>query len=383
MKNLLTLALAFLLVLLGTQPAEAKKSKNAFRWMPELEREFFKADTVRLFGCIEDYDPNVDFKTLQFNLTNAINGEAAPRNIIIKADGTFSLVYVDAHPRLAELTMQVDYGYKVLRFYTVPGETTEISITKKGKVSYVSCPGGLFACDKALHHDYAEAIGDKFIQYYDYVEQKRLLADVVRDARSRLKAALLLADWMAWRFGYTPWEHHLARTYARSCFGAAIFEYCMAMGTSLSSPYVANSSRGKIIGKILAAPKSYTFMRDMSCDEPATLVFSQTSFTLSRYELSPMLVMAKEKKTSTSPNTALMADNLMAAIDRQILKAEQPSFYLQLLLLRDFSGDLKWNYWMTPEAWQTVYDAKREKITHPGLREQLDRIYARYRKARF
>ena len=84
----------------------------------------------------------------------------------------------------------------------------------------------------------------------------------MRRMRERLRAV----DYAAWRFGYTPWERHLAKCQTRLVHGMAVFDY--EMNQSFAIDY--EKMKWEEIRAKMAPyrdPANYRFLREMPCDD--------------------------------------------------------------------------------------------------------------------
>ncbi len=367
-----------LLCFIGTFAAKVNaiaQRIDTFHWTPELEREFFKTDTVHLRGRIEGYSRDLDFKTLRMSKANTITGEDMPRSIAIAEDGSFALDYLDYYPQCNIMFMETNAGTFAIRCYTVPGEITEINITTNGTVSYVRRPGRSFARDNSLRHNFEKPIEKCFAMHQEPGQWKRM-SEAVEETLPCLERALATADTLAKQHNYSAWEHHLARTYARMGYGLVIHHVSFHLATSLTSQQ--DDSIATAIRKEITAPESYAFMRQMPCNDPTMLVFSDTEYLVRYYQWSGPLYKGKEYKTDTDAQTAITGDSLVAAADMRILGTEKPSLLLEIVLVRDFALDIYWNFWKNDKDWRTVYEAKRSRISQPAFLAQLDSIYTKF-----
>ncbi len=360
-----------------SRPIKVKQSKETFHWTADLSGEFFTADTVHLCGRIKDYTPEVGFKTIMFNFTEPTADEETPYAIPINTDGTFSLRFPALFPMQAGVSVESASYDKYYSLYCVPGQCTEVVLSLDGSVEYLQQPGGAFACNNALLHGFEDCIDGFFPSYYQQSSAGKLLTEMVEDARPRLDVALQAVDYLAWRFDYSPWEHHLAETYARLRFGGRLLDYTQMLGRFLFPNADTNGVNALAIKKELNAPESYVFMRQMPYNDPASLVFSDIDRILNRYEFSTVLSGGKLNKTDSNTQSASDGYNLMTTADKQIFGEDTPSLYLEIALVRDFASDIRLNFWRTKEDWKTVYEATRSYLTHPVIRAQLDRLYER------
>ncbi len=362
------------------KPIKMKQPKEAFRWTADLEREFFKADTIHLCGRIKGYTPAAGFKTLQTYLNNPITNEDTPRSISVNADGTFSLRLPASYPMLLPVIIQSPSYNKFYSIYCVPGQTSEVVLSPNGALEYVQQPGGGFACHNALRHGYEDWIHKFFPDYYRLSDSGEPLADIVADAQSKLESAMKFVDYQAWRFDYSPWERHLAETFARLQMNWRVMGHVDFLDRFFWSDADTTGVDVEAIKKELAAPESYAFMRKLPDNDPAMFIHNNLDGILNRYEFSPLLWEGKSNKVNIDPQSAEAADCLMAVADKQIFGREKPSLYLEMALVRDFGSDINLRFWKSEEAWKTVYESKRKYISHPHLRAELDRLYERQQR---
>ena len=171
---------------------------------PELERQFFTADTACVRGRIEGYSRSQGYSTMLYDRCEPTTGERVPLVVDIREDGTFEFRFWAWYPVEGALSIEGKDFREWLNFYAVPGQTTEMVIQANGSVSCASAPSGPFGRKRSLEHGVSELCAypyDEFSAVSDSLGFKDFTENAMRRMRERLRAV----DYVAWRFGYTPW----------------------------------------------------------------------------------------------------------------------------------------------------------------------------------
>lgn len=343
------------------------KGGDTFVMTPELERQFFTADTACVKGRIEGYSRSQGYSTMLFDRSEAATGESTPITVDIREDGTFECRFRAFHPEEGSLLIQGKDFYHYLNFYVVPGQTTEMLVKKDWNVVYTSSPSGPFGRNRSLGHDISE------LCRYPYNE---LSADAdsldfkgfTDNALQKMHRRLQVADYVAWRLGYTPWERHWAACYTRLQHGRAIFSYEMNRRFSASGEDWA----------LYCDPANYRFMREMPCNDVSALVLSDLDNFMNHYEFAP--VMRCKTYQVMLPDSVAEDDAYMMAADTAIVGADEPSLFGRMVILRGLSSDLINGYSSAPSMYDSIYQNRMAYMDREVLREQAGRLLEQARR---
>ena len=356
------------------------KERDRFVMTPELEREFFKADTACVKGRIEGYSRSQGYSTLQFARENAMTSERAPLTVDIQENGTFELRFPAWHPVEGVLFAHAKNVYKALDFYAVPGQTSELVIKADGSTVYTACPSGPFGRKGSLEHNASN------ICTYPYGEfsadaGKFGFKDFIDNAMQRMRGCLSLVDYMAWRFGYSPWERHLAECYARLEHGQRIYDYEMDKKFEVFEVMEGMTQKEydeKM--KPLRDPSSYLFMREMPCNDVSCLALDDFDTFMNRYEFSPVIRAFDGQVLHLLADSIAKDDARSMAGDVAVLGADGPSFFGRLTVLREMSNHLKSFYAEYPALFDSVYDNRLAYMDREALRVQAGRLLEKARR---
>ena len=348
------------------------KERDMFVMTPEMERQFFTADTACVRGRIEGYSRNQGYSTMLFNRTEATTGERIPLAVEVREDGTFEFRFLASHPQDGGLIIQGNGFYNYVNFYVVPGQTTEILVKADGPVVYTSTPTGPFGRKHSLEYGISELC---IYPYDEYAADKDSLdfnafAD---NAMQRMQERLQVVDYMSWRFGYTPWERHLAECYTRLQHGMAVFNYEMDKRFSIDygkpeeiAPY--------------RDPANYRFLREMPCNDVSALVLGDFDTFMNRYQFSSVIRNPATMLRSMAPDSVAKCDAAKMAVDMAILGADEPSLFGRLVVLHELQSDLERNYSAAPSRCDSICQNRLAYMDRDVLRAHVGRLLEEARR---
>lgn len=343
------------------------KGGDTFVMTPELERQFFTADTTCVKGRIEGYSRSQGYSTMLFNRMEVTTGERIPITVDIREDGTFEFRFRAFYPMEGNLIIEGKNLYEYLNFYAVPGQTTEMLVKKDWNVVYTSSPSGPFGRNRSLEHDISELCMypyNEFSADADSLDFKGF----IDNAMQRMHRRLQIADYVAWRFGYTPWERHWAACYTRLQHGRTIFDYQMNRHSSTSGEDWA----------LYCDPANYRFMREMPCNDVSALAIYDLDIFMNRYEYAP--VMRSKTYQVMMPDSVAEDDASMMAIDTAIVGTDEPSFFGRMVILRELSSDLINGYNNAPSMYDSIYRNRMVYMDREVLRAQAGRLLEQVRR---
>lgn len=320
----------------GKGPKVPRK-RDTFVMTPELENEFFRADTACVKGRIEGYSRSRGYSTLLFTNSNAMTGEDKPVAVDISEDGSFELRFLAYHPTDGNLAAKSDNNYKWIHFYVVPGQTTELTIRPDWTVTYTSVPSGPFSCKNSLEHDYSDCCNYSYMEYYNDT-QSHDTGTFADNAMQKMQRSLDLADYLARRFDYTPWERHLANCYTRMEYGEKALMYLLDQRHNITPGMTQEEYDEKM--QTLSNPSVYLFMRDMPHNDVSCLAINNFDTFMNRYEFTPVIRYSGGLVSLTDAADQARADSTTMAKDMSVTGADKPSFFGQMILLRALRHDL-------------------------------------------
>ncbi len=357
---------------------KVKVPKDDFRMTEELETEFFNIDTVRIKGRIEGYSRDLGFSRLQFLRDNAFTNESMPLTTEISEDGHFEISYIGWHPMNEMFLIRGNNLQVFAGVYVVPGQTTEIVLHLSGEVVYTKMPEGTFARDNSLRFD--------FLNLCDY-ESKNFEADkeacaTVKDftdmALGKMAKSLEVAEYVAWRFDYSPWEYHILRCGVKLSYAEPILYYINRKRDE-SRPGSGVTSLEEMT-KLLEPFKDvaiYAFMREMPCDDPTSMMFSQTEPLLNKYEFSPIMWNFSAFDIDDLRSYVLQ-DTILTMHDKRIMGQQQPSLFGEIIMLRRYSNHIgNWMKWWKGEP-EEIYNIWKPQFTRKSVLKHLE---LRHKKA--
>ena len=352
--------------------------RKPFVMTPELERQFFTADTACVRGRIEGYSRSQGYSTMLYNRCEPTTGERVPLVVDIREDGTFEFRFWAWHPVEGALLIEGKDFREWLNFYAVPGQTTEMVMRADGSVSCASAPSGPFGRKRSLEHGVSELCAypyDEFSAVSDSLGFKDFTENAMRRMRERLRAV----DYVAWRFGYTPWERHLAECQTRLAHGMAVFDYEMNQNFAIDYEKMKwEEIRAKMAP--YRDPANYRFLREMPCDDVSALVLRDLDIFLNRYEFSSVMRSPAVLVGSMEPDSVAKEDAVMMAVDTAILGADEPSLLGRLMVLRALSSDLGRNYSEAPSMYDSIYQNRLAYMNREVLRVQAGRLLEQARR---
>ena len=345
---------------------------SVFRMTEELTRQFLQGGTITVEGRIEGYAPTQGYATMQCSRFNPMTGEDLPLTVYIREDGRFEFSYPAYHPEQGLLLIKGKNVRRMVPYYAVPGQVSRLVLRADGGVDYEAAPEGPFARRRSLEFDFASLCyaysHEEYVAERDSLDFKAFADRTMR----KMDKALRLADYVAWRFGYTPWERHLAECYTRMMHGMEVFNYEMDKKGEVTQRLIGGE---KLDWEKEMAPfaekENYGFMRRMPVRAASCLMFWDSHIFLNRYEYSPVLPSCG----LLSAEQVLQADSALLAVDCELTGSDRPSLFGRLVLLRALYNDLKRNYCELPERMDSVFQGRYALLDREEFRAQADRIY--------
>ena len=349
---------------------QVPEEREPFVMTPELERQFFTADTACVRGRIEGYSRSQGYSTMLYNRCEPTTGERVPLVVDIREDGTFEFRFWAWHPVEGVLLIEGKDFRKWLNFYAVPGQTTEMVIQANGSVSCASAPSGPFGRKRSLEHGVSELCAYPYDEF-SAVSDSLVFKDFTENAMRRMRERLRAVDYVAWRFGYTPWECHLAECQTRLAYGMAVFDYEMNQHFSLDWKMAQEEINKKMAP--YRDPANYRFLREMPCNDVSVWVLRDLDIFLNRYEFSSVMRSPAVLTGSMEPDSVAKEDAVMMAVDTAIQGADKPSLLGRLVVLRALSSDLGRHYSEAPSMYDSIYQNRLAYMNREVLLEQARR----------
>ena len=356
---------------------QVPEEREPFVMTPELERQFFTADTACVRGRIEGYSRSQGYSTMLYDRCEPTTGERVPLVVDIREDGTFEFRFWAWYPVEGALSIEGKDFREWLNFYAVPGQITEMVIQANGSVSCASVPSGPFGRKRSLEHGVSELCAypyDEFSAVSDSLGFKDFTENAMRRMRERLRAV----DYVAWRFGYTPWERHLAKCQTRLVHGMAVFDYEMNQHFSIDWKMTQEEINKKMAP--YRDPANYRFLREMPCNDVSVWVLRDLDIFLNRYEFSSVMRSPAVLTGSMEPDSVAKEDAVMMAVDTAILGADEPSLLGRLVVLRALSSDLERNYNEAPSMYDSIYQNRLAYMNREVMRVQAGRLLEQARR---
>ena len=347
-----------------SQPIETPKYKKRHIKNGTAEG-FLHTDTVYVRGKIENYSHDKGFTTIQINRTNVLTREDLPISVNINEDGTFEVSYTSAHPKFELLTLEGKDSYNMTLIYTVPGCATELFIDEEGNFEITSPDKQVMTCKRIV---------DNFLLGYDlcsYMEREDSMK--VLDLKAyisyldRKEAAYnKYMEYLAWRYELTPTERHYLWLNGKVLYLEYLFDYDAR--TRRSNNYTADS--------IALEYDSYQCLHDMPYNDGASLAIHEFYFAINRYEYSRIMLKGIFKPDLLGFDYVTCHDTTRIANDMKVLGASAPTLWGSIMLLRDTKWQLEYLRDYKGEQPKFV-EMHRELLTHPFLKAELDRFYAK------
>lgn len=360
----------------GKAPRLPRK-RDTFVMTPELEREFFKEDTICVKGRIEGYSRSQGYSTMQFPRRNKMTGEAIPLTVDIREDGTFELRYPASYPENGSLVVQTTNEYKSFPFYAVPGQTSELVLKADGSVAYTLAPSGPFGRRHSLEQDFSDLGGYPYLEFQadaDSLGFKSFIDRVMQKMQKRLSAV----DYISWRYGYTPWERHLAECHTRLEHGTAVFEYVLQKRFDLIGPKMTQEDLDEYMK--MRDRKDYLFVREMPCNDVTCLVLKGFDVFMNRYKYSAVVSSGLGTVQYMEIDSVVKSDSIMMAGEKEVLGTDAPSFCGRLVILYELASDLKDSYVSYPSLCDSIYDSRLAYMDREVLRTQAGRLLEKARQ---
>ncbi|MBR2360125.1 MAG: TlpA family protein disulfide reductase [Bacteroidaceae bacterium] len=327
-----------------------------------IPQDFIHTDTVCLRGRIEGYSRNLGFTTLPIHLSNVLTNERMPKAIEIQEDGTFETKFVSCYPFNETLTINMPQGRIFAAFYTIPGCTTVVNIHKDWTVDYTGSDEEILRYERLMKNDVTNLCS---YDYFSYDKDKDSLSFVQMQEKlmSLAKDNECLVNYIAWRNGFTPWEHHLAHVWNKLEHARWIFDYILDARSRQDS--------------IIANPNNWAFYKQLPYNDASSLTYYYIDLIMNRYEFAPVLRKTNRIIRQSEMNTYMLKeDSMRMTNDKLITGKENASLWGMMTILRSMEYDLKFLR-SNKEAQTFLVETRRKTVSHPALQAQIDRLYAK------
>ena len=339
-----------------------------------VPKDFIRTDTVCVRGRIEGYSRDMEFNTIQLYLGNELTREDYPKAIDVQEDGSFEIKYIAFHPYAEYLPINLHNTRHFVNFYAVPGCTTVVNIHKDWTVDYTGSDEEVLRCERLM----MSGINDMASYgYSQYSKDKETLSFIeIRDKVMELaKANERAIDYIAWRNDFNAWEHHLAHVWNKLDHARWIFDYILdARYATYNNLTGEDSIRARQKLAEVADVNNWSFFRELPCNDASSLTNSSMSTILNRYEYAPVLDDAF-KLIRVEANYESRQDSIILANDMKVTGADTPSLWGEIVVLRKTENNFNHFRKDTVEQKKLV-ELRRETLSHPGLKANLDRLYA-------
>ena len=363
--------------ILGIHDAKKPIRIPAFVDTVSVPQDFIRTDTVCLRGQIEGYSRDMGFNTMQLYLSNELTGEDTPKAIDVQEDGTFEIKFVDFYPKELYFSIRTATAslYQSINAYFVPGCTTVVNIHKDWTIDYKGSDEEVLRCERLMMSG-MDKIGNYYYMNYEKDKGTLSFAEMQEKLMGLSKAKERTVDYIAWRNGFNPWEHHLAHVWNKLGHARWIMEYIMdARFATYRKVTGEDSIRAyKRLADVTDAA-NWGFFRELPYNDVSSLTSNNISIMLNRYEFAPVLDEAFRLLIVKADYEA-SKDSTILANDMKVTGADSPSLWGKIVVLRKTENNLK-NFRKEKEEQKRLVELRRETLEHPGLQANLDRLYAK------
>ena len=348
-----------------SQPIEIPRYKTHLT-QEEMAEGFLRTDTVHICGKIENYSRDKGFSTIQIHSENTLTREGSPISINVNEDGTFATSYVCAYPRFELLIWRGKDSFNLTLIYAVPGCTTELFIDEDGNLEMTSPDEKVMQCKRIV---------DNFLLGYtpcSYMEREDSMKTL--DLKSyisfldRKEAAYnKYMEYLAWRHELTPEERHYLWLNGKVLYLEYLFSY--SNSTKDANGYT-------IYDSLALEYDTYQCLRDMPYNDVTCLAINEFRIAINRYEYSAIVSKDIFKPDLLGLDYVTCQDTTRITNDMKVLGASEPTLWGSVILLRDTRSRLEYfrNYYKDKQ--KQFVEMRRELLTHPFLKAELDRLYA-------
>lgn len=340
-----------------------------------VPQDFIRTDTVCLRGQIEGYSRDMGFSTMSIYHRNHLTDEELPKSVSIREDGTFEVRYEVFHPVADGFAIQTDKQFRIVNFYIVPGCTTVVNIHKDWSVDYKGSDEEVLRCERLM----MSGLDDMSNYHYrDYAEDKENLTfvELQKKLMGLAKSNERTVDYVAWRGGFTPWEHHLARMRDKLYHSRWIFDYVLDVRFANYKRLTGEDSiRAHSRLAEVADAANWEFFRELPHNDASSLTSSSMVTILNRYEFAPVLDEAF-RFIKVDADYEARNDSTILANDMKVTGADTPSLWGKIVVLRRTENNFE-HFRKDKEELKKLVDLRREMLSHPGLQANLDRLYAK------
>ncbi|MBR4676548.1 MAG: thioredoxin family protein [Bacteroidales bacterium] len=186
------------------------------KYPAQMPENWLKTDTVRIKGKIEGYNGS-----LKFNHNDIFRRIMAEKIIKTDNDGNFECKFLAGSAFMADLA--VDNYDCVIPFFAAPGETSEIYVSKDGKINYY---GACSKVERLLKSD----IMLSFISFYNFYRFRGNPSELMMLADEIWKEMLLRVSVVAERDKFSPLEIQIALAGAQTSYIDGLTNYFHIQG---------------------------------------------------------------------------------------------------------------------------------------------------------
>lgn len=324
----------------GTPLPKPKKTKAGRQGITD-ESTFFRRGTGVVRGRFTGKHPN----TITYLGSNSMTQEDLPQVFDVADDGTFTATIPVNHPSISYLMDDRTIYY----FYTEAGDTLDITINDKGKVTYPETAGYTRLLNimsrrggsPALEYSKVKAVADSMpMSGYD------------KWMESKVDSMLATTDYIAGRCGLSPRETHLLRTYV-------LMRHIITFYGCIRNE----------MDKEQLDTDNYSTVRRLPVEDLSCLIFTGNMSTLlNRYEYSSPIFRQYdgERITIGTDSTAMAADRALFGT------GPHPSILLQMTWLN--KNRYKNQFEHRPDETLKEMDRRRNIVTSPFVRSLLDEM---------
>ena len=348
-----------------SQPIEIPRYKTRLT-QEEMAEGFLRTDTVHIYGKIENYSRDKGFSTIQIHSENTLTREDSPISINVNEDGTFAASYVCAYPRFEIMSIQGNGIWKAIYIYVAPDCTTELFIGKDWEVNMISPDDKVMLCKHMVDKNVFEPQFCSIMERTDSMKTLDLKAYISFLDRKRATYNRL-ADYMAWQYDFTPTERYYMQLNSKLEYLYNLFEYDSS----------SKNAEGYTEYDSLALEyDTYHCLHDMPYNDVACLALRNFYYAINRYEYSPIIQKDIFKPRLQGLDYVTCQDTTRITNDMKVLGASEPTLWGSIILLRDTQSSLEYfrNYYRDKQ--KQFVEMRRELLTHPFLKAELDRLYA-------
>ncbi|SJN46841.1 putative thiol:disulfide interchange protein [Sphingobacterium faecium PCAi_F2.5] len=242
---------------------------------------FFKTDSVRIIGYIENYDASLGFASGIIYNANDLTREDFPTSVRIMPDGRFDVKFEIQYPVLTSLLFNNDF-YK---FYIEPGQTLGMIFkNENGKLNFLSFKGVLAHDNDQLSAFEWDNQNQKF---YNTIEK------LVKGNTPEQSKAQIMKSWdqtessinhQLVSSGYSSKIKELIQSEVQLNYASQLLDYAM-----YHEVFAKQDSTNDNL-KIPLPPDFYDFIYRLDLNKKSYLAIENFSTFINRFEYSPLFV---------------------------------------------------------------------------------------------